>query len=333
MNSLWCFRLHRTAAAGAGLLLFLIGQAASMCRAGENEKFESGLWWIPGTGIHMRGLNDAEFQSNYLPGLDKTLTENKLLKGMYIALVWDYIEIEEGRYTWDRYDKIIEIARKHQTPYKLTLMPGLHTPKWVYEKGGAKFQAKAHGAANNPNYANSQKAKTGWAPPEYDIPIPWDETFQKYFYRITEAMKQRYGDDPLFVAVTIEIAHCQSGEWHLPKSDVDIRQWEKYPGYKEKIKQCWISAIDRFAGLFPRQQLVLECTSTPLNDMEREADEILEHGIAKYPGRFTIQTNSLTGQSDNTNASWYQRILKYEDRIHNGFQCLAGMQQKGAPWR
>jgi len=92
-----------------------------------------------------------------------------------------------------------------------------------------------------------------------------------------------------------------------------------------QFKASWCTAIDRFAEIFPDKQLCLAASSSPLGaDHEQMAEEIIEYGISKHPERFTIQTNQLHGRRDNSELSSFERIRKYKDRIHHGFQNLAG---------
>ncbi len=210
----------------------------------------------------------------------------------------------------------MEIVRKYKRFYKLTFMPGEHTPDFVYQKGAKAFKTRV------PNPLSPDYGK------ETQLPVPWDETFQKYFFRTVGEFSKRYKGDPGLIAVTLTIANAEFSEWNLPKSKEDMAQWEKLdPLYRDKIKATWTAAIDQFAQLFPNQQLCLAASSNPLgSDSNNLAEEILEYGMTKYPDRFTIQTNQLYGRAENTRNSAFTRILKYKDRVHNGFQNLAGFQ-------
>jgi hypothetical protein len=59
------------------------------------------------------------------------------------------------------------------------------------------------------------------------------------------------------------------------------------------------------------------------------AERIVEYGLSKYPERFTIQNDQLTGRKEDTGTQSYDIVQKYRDRAHHGFQSLAGFTHSG----
>src|SRR6266550_9514888 len=59
------------------------------------------------------------------------------------------------------------------------------------------------------------------------IPVPWDKTYQKYFYRAFSEISKRYKEDNQLIAIAMTIACYMGPEWHLPKTEEDRVQWKK----------------------------------------------------------------------------------------------------------
>jgi hypothetical protein len=274
----------------------------------------SGIYWMGDVDRGLLRENDVDFQNKYLPMVDKTLRENKYLSGIYIEIPWKAIEPEEGRFDFGRLDKIVDLVRKNNKFYKLNLLAGQVTPSFVFQNGA---QAINTSIVNPTRYNYGQKIQ---------IPVPWDKTYQKYFYRALNELSKRYKDDSQFVAIAMTIAMYMGPEWHLPMTEADMAQWQRYdPNYLERIKETWCAAIDRYSELFPNQQLVLEAADDPLH-AHQVGNEIVAYGAAKFPDRFTIQTDQLNGRMENSGYFAFDRVVKYKDRIHHGFEDLAGWQ-------
>jgi hypothetical protein len=265
----------------------------------EPKKHMAGIYWT------------GPFEKTKLAQFDQNLQRNTYLSGVYIDIRWNEFEPANGTFDFSRIDSFIKSAGRNHKFYKLALMPGAMTPSFVYEAEAKSVTIKVI----NPNRSNYGQ--------ELHAPLPWDPIYQEYFFRALEQISQRYKDDPNFISVAITIANLQSPEWSPDAGKQNASQWKQDPDYAEKLKQCWILAIDQFAKLFPKQQLCLEASGSPLG-LDQVADEIIRYGIAKYPDRFTIQTNQLMGRKDLSGAAPFQRILKYKNQVHHGFQNLAG---------
>jgi hypothetical protein len=58
--------------------------------------------------------------------------------------------------------------------------------------------------------------------------------------------------------------------------------------------------------------------------MDTELKTILDYGVKKYPERFTAQDCQLSGKSDESQGVIYQLIHDVKDKVHHGFQNVAG---------
>jgi hypothetical protein len=269
-----------------------------------------GFYWMSGTG-RMLSAPDSRFDS-FLQNFDRNLKENQYLSGVYLNARWQDINPEDGVYKFERLDKLISLIKKHTKYYHLTIYPGYSSPAFIYKKGCVQFKAV------DPNRYRSTYGK------ELTIPLPWDPVYKKYYYQMLAKLAEKYGNDPNLIAVTVVPYSFKSSELHLPASRRDIQNWEKYPGYKQKLVDEAKSAIDKFAVLFPKQQLTFELGMlVGAQRSEPEIADIIEYGYTKHPTRFTIQSDQLNGKFDNSQMFTYKLIMKYKDRGHNGFQSLS----------
>lgn len=271
----------------------------------------TGFYWMCGTP-QFYDKSKGIYSDRYLARVERNLKENKYIAGAYIPLRWNQIEPEEGKLNFDRLDRLVALMRKHKLHYKISLVPGKASPGWIYQKGAKAFQTKD----SNPYHKTFDEPLA--------IPVPWDPVYQEYYIRVLTELSKRYSDDEYFIAIALTMANFMSPEWHLPKSQEDMRNWNSLGDPQEKIAKVWMDAIDLFGGLFPLQQLCLEASSTPIKDMNNERDQIIEYGIMKYPDRFSIQINQLMGKFDQKGLDAYDTLLAYKDRAYIGVQNVSG---------
>ncbi len=269
-----------------------------------------GFYWMSGTG-RMLSATDSVF-NNFLRKFDHNLKSNKYLSGVYLNAKWKDLNPKDGVYKFERIDTMISLVRKNKLYYHLTIYPGYSSPEYLYEKGCVKFKAV------DPNKYRKTYGQ------ELTIPLPWDPVYKKYYYQLLEKLAEKYRNDPSLIAVTIVPYSFKSSELHLPASRQDLKNWERYPGYKQKLGEEAKCAIDKYANLFPDKQLTFELGMlVGARRSEREIREILEYGFSKQPRRFTVQSDQLNGKFDNSGMFTYRLIMDFKDRGHNGFQSLS----------
>jgi len=270
------------------------------------QSYMTGLYWMSGSAKGL-GYNEKEFTS-YARRYEEALRDNNLLSGVVIHVHWNHIEPEEGRWHFEKLDRLVELARQYRKSYKFIIVPGVATPRFVYENGAQPFDSGMNGGIR--------------------IPVPFDPVYQKCFYRLVETLASRYQSDPWFIAVALTCANSMGGELHLPKLPADMKKWEQHGDFKAKIELVLQDGLDRFAAAFPRQQLCLHL-SPPLGGMEEHVKRVIEHGVQKYAERFTLQSCQLNGRTDNLeHGPWsYKVIMEYKDKLHNGFQNVSGWKE------
>ncbi|MCX7011544.1 MAG: beta-galactosidase [Candidatus Sumerlaeota bacterium] len=262
----------------------------------------TGLTWMSGK------MSDGQA---WVDGIEKTLSENPHLSGVFLGGQWDSLEPRQGRFEWSTLDAGIEVVRRHGLFYKIVLKPGSNTPQWVYDLGAQTFETLGTNPYRKDTYNKPQI-----------IPIPWDPIFLREFERFVRAAGERYSADPRCAAVTVTGANFASNEMHLPKkAPGDQEKWAAL-GFRDKLIEAYKTYIDLFGEAFPRQQLCLHISS-----VVREDDGIpqaaVAYGAEKYPDRFTLQNCQLSGKGANTNLFSYRVIEPYIGRLHVGYQSLA----------
>lgn len=270
-----------------------------------------GFYWMVEANTAL-DYPDDKFYQNYLPLIDACLSTNAgVFSGVYITLHWNSLEPEEGNFRFEHLDDLIKIVHKHHKFYKMALVPGLQTPAWLFQKNIAVYKTKE----SNPFLESKGK--------EINIPIPWDATYDRYFYRALQKLSGRYLQDEGFIAMAITVANWHYAEWMLPRSKADTAAFEEIGGFS-KVKEVWMKAIDRYRDIFPNKQLCLECSSTPLLGMDAESRQILDHGAGVCPGQISFQINQLRGRRDMKGDSSYDKLFPFIGKVTLGMQNVAG---------
>lgn len=248
--------------------------------------------------------------------LESIVRTNPHLSGVCLHIGWKELEKEPGHFDFSAIDKAVSVLRGIGTKYELGVKPGVDTPPFVFQEGAQSFETHI----TNPHRPNFGAAIV--------IPVPWDPKYQQNLSRVIEQLGKRYADDPLCVSVVLTCANFMSAEMHLPKTPEDRAKWKEMGDYGAKLSEVYKKYIDEWAKAFPKQAISLHLSQVldlPSSFFER----IIDYGLSKYPERFTIQNDQLTGRKEDTGTMSYDLVLKYRDRLHHGFQSVAGFSHGG----
>lgn len=288
----WC------AVAAVGALITQVSFAA------DGPPLRTGLWVMQKLPDNDRALH--KFESDVKASRD--------LSGVSLHILWNQIERAPGRTDFTTLDRTVAILRNAGMSYQLCLKPGTATPAFVYADGAQAFQTQV----TNPHRAN-------YGAP-IQIPIPWDPVFERDFTRIIDQLGQRYASDPLCRSVVLTCANFLSAEMHLPKSPSDLARWRSRADYAGRLLDVYKTFTDEWATAFPRQEISLH-VSKVLDLPPAFCERIIDYGMARYPERFSIQSCQLTGRKEDTGVMTYDLVQRYRDRLHHGFQSLAGLER------
>ncbi|MEK7286698.1 MAG: EF-hand domain-containing protein [Nitrospirota bacterium] len=249
-----------------------------------------------------------------LPGGNDPITSDMLngvgVVGVSLRTTWNKVELSDGVYDFRYFDESIEVAQAAGKKVLIRVLPGVHTPEWVYGLGAKKFEFEPREKSSN-------------APPSNPyLPVPWDETYLKYWTRFVQKMGEKYGTSTAVVLVHMAGPTQVSAEMHLPKSDADKAKWQQVEvGYTpDKLANAWKQVMDVYAESFPKQCLGLN-VSKPIYD-DGVAESAVKYGVEKHGDRMCVQGNWLSGYTQDT-FHYYALVKQYSGKATIGFQMLA----------
>ncbi|MFB3828290.1 MAG: beta-galactosidase [Bryobacteraceae bacterium] len=241
------------------------------------------------------------------------LKSNRYLNGVLVGAAWQSLEPAREKYDFSALDRAAAIAREAGKQYKLKITPGMYCPRWIYEAGAARLET----LVSNPNRGNYGENAL--------VPIPWDPVYQEHFSRLIRKLGERYGADPHCVGVTLTCANFMSAEMHLPKRPEDVRKWKEAGLTGARLLAVYRKYMDEWAAAFPGRLVCLHMSnSAPLPDISPDqlSEQIVLYGLEKHARQFALQSNGLNGRKE-TEARPGNPILKYKDRLLNGYQSFA----------
>ncbi|HEY2713405.1 MAG TPA: beta-galactosidase [Chthoniobacterales bacterium] len=294
-------RYRRNFAATLGLLA-AIAIGRPLLATPPGKPIRSGLWVTQKLPLTQRDAEELESQ----------LRENHNLSGVCLHIPWDEIEKASGQPNFEAIDKTVAIFRRNGVKYQLCFKPGAFTPAFVFSDGAKAFETEVR---------NSHRADFG---SRVRIPVPWDPTYESDFSRTIERLGDRYASDPLCVSVVLTCANFMSAEMHLPKDRSEIARWHALGDYGSELLEVYKKFTDLWASAFPKQEISLHISKVldlPPSFQER----IIDYGLSRYPERFSIQSCQLTGRKEDTGVMTYDLVQEYRERVHHGFQSLAGL--------
>ncbi len=241
------------------------------------------------------------------------LKANRYLNGVLVDAPWRDLEPAREKYDFSALDRVVAIVRETGKQFKLKITPGMYSPHWIYDDGAARFET----VVSNPNRDNYGDRTL--------VPVPWDSVYQKHFSRLIRKLGERYAAGPLCVGVTLTCANFMSAEMHLPRSQEDARKWKEFGLTGERLLGVYRKYMDEWAAAFPGRLVCLHMSnSAPLPGLSPDefAEQIVLYGLAKHPQQFALQNNGLNGRKE-AEARPGNPILKYKDRLLNGYQSFA----------
>lgn len=274
--------------------------------AASGPPLRTGLW------VTQKAVESAADATEF----EAAIRKNPHLAGVCLNVGWKEIEKEPGHPDFSAIDITVAVLRRLGMKYELGLKPGVDTPAYIFKEGAQPFETRV----TNPHRPNFGEAIT--------IPVPWDPVYQRNFSRMIAQLGKRYAADPLCVSVVLTCANAMSKEMHLPKSQDDRAKWKAMGNYGEKLLAVYKKYTDEWAAAFPRQAISLHLAKVA--DLPSSFNEqVVDYGLSKYPERFTIQNCQLSGRREDTGVMTYDLVQKYRERVHHGFQSLAGFSHGG----
>jgi hypothetical protein len=233
---------------------------------------------------------------------------NDNVDGMRLRPIWSDVQPNEATFDWSSIDELLDLGAQHGKFIGLSVTAGVATPQWVYNAGATKYRLRDDSGLS--------------------MPVPWDNVFLDKWLNFVRAMGARYDSDPTLGYVVIS-GLGQIIETHLSKTEEDDEALQARGG-----PDAWISAakqiIGAYARAFPTTPFFITA-SKPFNDPATIAalQQVIEWGVATYPGRFGIMNATLNAHSD---IGYYPNlaIFNYHAVQPVGFQMLCSAEHDRA---
>ncbi|HZS18564.1 MAG TPA: DUF11 domain-containing protein [Candidatus Udaeobacter sp.] len=269
--------------------------------------FAAGLAAIPETAFCQHQKADPAgiirlFSTDVANPEDSPSWTNPNIDGMRLRPVWSDVQSTQATLDWSSIDEIMELATEHGKFIGLSVTAGVTTPQWVYDAGATKYHLQDGS--------------------ERSMPIPWDDKFLTQWSGFVRAMGQRYDGNPTLGYIVMS-GFGQAIETRLAETDADVAALTARGGMPS-----WISAAQQlirlYADAFPTTPFFITAANPfGLSNAEGLAalQQIIDWGVANYPGRFGIMNATLNA---NSNTLYYPNlaIYTYYRTQPTGFQTL-----------
>jgi hypothetical protein len=225
---------------------------------------------------------------------------NANVDGMRIRPGWNEVQLGESTYDWSQIDQLLGLGAQHGKFIGMSVAAGVFTPGWVYDSGVTKY-ALQDGTGNS-------------------MPLPWDNAFLTKWLAFVRALGARYDGNPALGYVVMS-GMGQIVETYVAQTDQDTTRLTALGG-----ASAWTAAakqvIATYASAFPTTPFFITAAK-PFHTAEGLAalQQVIDWGVATYPGRFGIMNASLNAVS---NPGYYPNLAASNYRATQpvGFQTL-----------
>ena len=231
------------------------------------------------------------------------------VEGVSIRIHWDAVEPEEGRFDWSYIDNAFHEVKKAKKKAMLRILPGIHSPEWIYKKGVNSLEFKDA----NPHHKTYGKLSR--------MPVPWDDAYITEWAKFINILGKRYGSNDTLILVHMAGPTASSAEMHIPKKGEGKTLIQEAGYSKDKIVKAWREVIDAYSNAFPKKALALNIAVPFRKDGALE--EVVQYAVSKIGKRLCIQGNWLSAHTANSFYP-YKVILdiKKNNSANIGFQML-----------
>lgn len=213
--------------------------------------------------------------------MEQVLSNNPLISGVQLRLPWRNFQPSRTVCHWDKLERLIDQVASRGKRVHLSLIPGFHTPDWVYEAGAAKVGPVTVGGAQGMT------------------PVLWDPVYMETFGEVLRELSVRYGSDSRLTALHVMGHNYKGDEMHAPK---ETSLLEPHGFGEETVLANWRYWIRHYGECFPDKELIL-VVSQMYPGLKRLPAQVAEYFVKRYPGRAILQSDQLHGRQDNLSDS------------------------------
>ncbi len=244
----------------------------------------------------------------------KEVFEKPFVKGVSIRISWEVLEPEEGRFEWEKLDKIIAQARSYNKYVTIRIMTGVYSPKWIFEDEDIPKMEFISKNRNKKNFLGKTVV----------LPVLWDRNYLEKYFNFLKKLGERYGDDPNVFWIAVTGPATGPATPHLPKSRSALEVFREHGFTKEKWLNVWELAIDKTVEAFP-DKLISLCIDVPRFYVDM-AGELAAYAVSKYEGRICLQSNGMSAKvldaidENPIFKDFFSIFMKYREKAIIGFQ-------------
>lgn len=225
---------------------------------------------------------------------------NANVDGMRVRSDWNAVQLGDSTYDWSHIDQLLGLGAQHGKLIGVSVAAGIFTPQWVYNSGASKYVLQ-DGTGNS-------------------MPLPWDDAFLTKWLAFVHTLGARYDGNPA-LGYVIMSGLGQIVETYVAQTNPDTTALTNLGG-----APAWTVAakkiIAAYADAFPTTPFFITAAK-PFHTAEGASalQQIVDWGVATYPGRFGIMNASLNAVS---NTGYYPNLAVYTYQATQpvGFQTL-----------
>ncbi|MBI5709712.1 MAG: beta-galactosidase [Candidatus Eisenbacteria bacterium] len=244
---------------------------------------------------------------------------NPSVAGVAVRTLWQTLETAEGQFDWSFLDGEIQTASA--AGKKVSLAVGASsrgTPQWVYDAGAQPYRF----IDQNPYHPTYGDTLT--------MPLPWDPVYLTKWTRFVRALGQRYAN-----VTTLSYVKGSSGVvtngWGLPQTDALGNSWAAYGYTPETLLAAMQVVVDSLLAAFPQTPAWVEVGNIKFEPQlsghvqSYVAEQIAAYGFQRYPDRFGVWREDISGCTPDPPTSGFWKIL-WDHRGQDGAQMLWNVQ-------
>ena len=204
--------------------------------------------------------------------------------GVLVRLGWKSVEPSPGVYDWSLLDEQIARAEQYGIKVSLAIVNGGSAPSWLASLGVPMFSYEFFDQTSQ-------------------MPIPWDSTYQARWSQFVSDLGSRYANEDTISLVYATNSSLNGFEMQLPRSPVDMVNWQA-AGYTDALyAESWNNAIDAFVAAFPNHPVSHEVH--PVLGSDQVAIDVYQHARDTH------------GDAVGVLAAWWM--------VHNALDVYPGM--------
>lgn len=227
---------------------------------------------------------------------------NPNIDGMRVKTRWASAQPLQNSYYWTSLDQALSLGSQNGKFIGLSVTAGIFSPTWLYNADATQYLLRDG---------------SGLA-----MPLPWDDAFLTQWVRFVRALGQRYDGNPALRYVVIS-GMGQQDETCMAEGAADDAALVAMGG-----APAWVTAAKKiivaYADAFPTTPFFMTMAKPFSSDNggDTALQEVVEWGLATYPGRFGLMTARLSVTST-TRSYPNNSIYTHSATQPAGFQMLA----------